>query len=128
MGKLVVGDVVPNLSTDHMSHREERSQLFLIRFGYWLVPVTEENNCSFAFELNINAARKDPCEGLSPGTTCLAVMPTDGSHKFPLTARMSSDGGTCLCACGIRQGCQNSRPLHRLQVAGSFCVGRVLPG
>ena len=57
------------------------------------MPVTEENNCSFAFELNINVARKDPCEGLSQGITCLAVIPTDGSHKFPLAAKMSLDGG-----------------------------------
>ena len=35
------------------------------------------------------------------GTSCLAVTLTDGSHKFPLTARMSLDGGAYLCACGI---------------------------
>lgn len=120
MGELFVEGAVPNLRTDYTSHREERSQRFLILFGYCLVPVAEENNCSLAFELNINAARKDPCEGLSPGTTCLAVVLTDGSHKFPLAAKMSSDGGTYPCACGVR-------PPYRPQVAGSICTGRSSP-
>lgn len=38
----------------------------IIPYPFWYLPMTK-TSCSFSFELNINATRKDPCEGLSSG-------------------------------------------------------------
>lgn len=76
-------------------------KLFLILFGYCLVPATKENKLLFFTWAKYKYNREKPMWRAFPRATCLTVMPTDNSHKFPLAAKMSSDGGAYLCACGI---------------------------
>ena len=58
--------VVPKSKTT-CPNEENSNNDSLSFFCYCLVPATEGNKCGFSFELNINATRKDPSEGLSPG-------------------------------------------------------------
>ena len=68
--------------------KREKVAVISFSFGYSLVSATDENSCSFSFELNINAVREDPCEGLSPGPhawlSCL---------QMAVIAKTSLDGG-----------------------------------
>lgn len=89
------------LKSRMMCSKKEKDNISWLMFDYYLELSTEENSCGFFIWAKYKCSKERPMSSAFPRTRFLAVMPLNGSHKLPLSAKKLLDVGACFHVCGI---------------------------